>query len=80
MRGMYSIRYDTRSILLHSGKRVVWSDDMTIVYSHLLTEERLRASDEGTTIRIGSVIVDSCLWMDEIEIWLEMKKEGFVKS
>jgi len=53
---------------------------MTIVYSHLLTEERLRASDEGTTIRIGSVIVDSCLWMDEIEIWLEMKKEGFVKS
>ena len=53
---------------------------MAIVYSHVLTEERLGASDEGMTIRIGGVIVDSCLWMDEIEIRLEMKKEGFVKS
>jgi len=80
MRGMYPIRYDTRSVLSHSGKRVVWSDDMTIVYSHFLTEERLGASDEGTTIRIGGIIVDSCLWMDEIEIRLEMKKESLVKG
>lgn len=53
---------------------------MTIVYSHFLTEERLGASDEGTTIRIGGIIVDSCLWMDEIEIRLEMKKESLVKG
>lgn len=53
---------------------------MTIVYSHVLTEEWLGAGDEGTTIGIGSVVVDSCLWMNEIDIRLEMKKEGFVKG
>jgi len=80
MRRMYPIRDDTRSILPHSGERVVWSDDVTIVYSHVLTEEWLGAGDEGTTIGIGSVVVDSCLWMNEIDIRLEMKKEGFVKG
>jgi len=49
---------------------MICSHNVTVVYSHVLTEEGLGASDEGMTIRTGSVVVDSSLWMDEMVVGL----------
>jgi len=49
---------------------MICSHNVAVVYSHVLTEEGLGASDEGMTIRTGSVVVDSSLWMDEMVIGL----------